>query len=130
MARNRSPRSPDAKTPRRRQAAQMLAAPLPVRPRPAKVARSRWRVIAIAAVATMTLAFGAAYWLLPGPGELLSFCSARQQCGYIDPDGQIVVPARYEAAGDWVRDAGRVWSGGKVGSIDRAGNVITPTQYA
>src|SRR5436190_8409204 len=23
-----------------------------------------------------------------------------------------------------------VWSGGQVGSIDRAGNVITPTQYA
>jgi hypothetical protein len=94
-----------------------------------KVRPPRRIAIAAAAVATMAIAAVAAYWLLPGPPVLLSFCSARQQCGYIDADGQTVIAPRYEAAGDWVRDAGRVWSGGQVGSIDRAGTIITPTQY-
>jgi len=89
----------------------------------------RWIVIALA-VATMAIAAAVTIWLLPGPPELLSFCSARQQCGYIDTDGQVVIAPRHEAAGDWVRDAGRVWSGGQVGSIDRGGNIITPPQYA
>ena len=90
----------------------------------------RWTVIAIAAVATIAIAAGAALWLLQRPPEpLLSFCIAREQCGYIDTDGHVVIAPRFEAAGDWVRDAGRVWSGGLVGSIDRSGTIITPPQY-
>ena len=86
-------------------------------------------IVVIAAVATVAIAFAGATWLLQRPQELLSFCSARKQCGYIDADGQIVIPPRFEAAADWVRDAGLVWSGGRVGSIDRHGAIITPPQY-
>jgi hypothetical protein len=90
----------------------------------------RWIVVTIAAAATTAVAFFAVTLLLQRQdGELLSFCRARQQCGYIDADGQIVIEPRYEAAGDWARDAGRVWQGGLVGSIDRRGTIITPPQY-
>src|SRR5262249_7564962 len=90
----------------------------------------RWAVVAIAAAATLAIAFFGATWLLQlRENELLSFCSARQQCGYIDPDGQTVIPPMFEATADWVREAGRVWQGGKCGSSSRRGTVITQPQY-
>ena len=81
---------------------------------------TRWIVLAIVALLAMA----------QRPEDvLLNACIEREQCGYIDSEGKVVIEPRFEAAGDWVRDIGRVWQNGLVGSIDRNGRFITKPQY-
>jgi hypothetical protein len=81
---------------------------------------TRWIVLAIAVLLIMA----------QRPEDvLLSACIEREQCGYIDSEGKVVIEPRFEAAGDWVRDIGRVWQNGLVGSIDRNGRFITTPKY-
>src|SRR5262245_53862447 len=88
-------------------------------------------LIATAICAVVLAAIGGVIWLRPQPQlELLSACAEREQCGYIDTEGRTVIEPVYEAAGDWVRDVGRVWRNNLVGSIDRNGRIVTPTRYA
>jgi len=68
-------------------------------------------------------------WISQPQQELLSACIAKERCGYIDDEGKLIIEPKFEAAGDWAKDAGRVWRGGLVGSIDRNGRYITEPRF-
>lgn len=86
-------------------------------------------VLAGIAVIVLALGGGFAWWWMRAPAPLLQACAEKDQCGYIDTAGRTVIEPIYSSTGEWAGDAGRVWRGPFVGSIDRKGNVITKPQY-
>ena len=56
--------------------------------------------------------------------ELLSACIAKERCGYINDEGKFIIEPVFETTSDWAKEAGLVWRGGRVGSIDRNGRYI------
>nr|WP_249133575.1 WG repeat-containing protein [Bradyrhizobium sp. AUGA SZCCT0177] len=70
-------------------------------------------------------AVGGIIWIFQPQQELLSACIAKERCGYINDEGKFIIAPEFEAANDWTKDAGLVWRGGRVGSIDRDGRYIT-----
>jgi hypothetical protein len=82
------------------------------------------KLIAVAAMIAAA-AVGGIIWIFQPQQELLSACIAKERCGYINDEGKFIIAPEFEATGDWAKDAGRVWRGDRVGSIDRNGRYIT-----
>lgn len=49
--------------------------------------------------------------------------------GFIDWTGKVVVPAKYDGAGDFTEGFAAVWKNDKVGFIDKTGKEVVPVSY-
>ena len=52
-----------------------------------------------------------------------------KQFGFIDRNGKLVVPAKYDSAGEFSEDRVRVYVGGKAGYIDHTGKMVIEPKY-